>query len=106
MYCTGKDIFGRDVVEAYGAIHVPTQPGKHTRYARMFKPISSSLLTKFFGWLAGKNAEYVDAPRLIAKAEGREVTRVQSGGLVKVTFQVTLRRFEELGYITKSTSST
>lgn len=74
VYLSGKDMFGREVVEAYGTIHVPTQPGRHTRYLRTFSPISSSILTKFLGWATGKNAEYKDAPNLIAKGEGREVT--------------------------------
>ena len=67
VYLSGKDIFGREVVEAYGTIHVPTQAGRHTRYLRTFSPISSSVLTKFLGWATGKNAEYKDAPNLIAK---------------------------------------
>jgi hypothetical protein len=36
--------------------------------------------------MSGKNPQYVDAPNLIAKAEGREVTRVKSGGIVKIAF--------------------
>ena len=98
MYLSGKDIFGREVVEAYGTIHVPTQAGRHTRYLRTFSPISSSVLTKFLGWATGKNAEYKDAPNLIAKGQGREVTRVKSGGLIKVIFQVTTRNLEKFGY--------
>jgi B9 domain-containing protein 1 len=101
IYCTGKDFVGRAVIYAYGCIHVPTQPGKHTRYIRMFRPVPSSLLTQALGWLTGKNAEYLDAPTLIAKGEGREVTRVQSGGLVKVSFQVTQRNMEKFGYSQK-----
>ena len=62
VYLSGKDIFGREVVEAYGTIHVPTQAGRHTRYLRTFTPMSSSVLTKFLGWATGKNAEYKEAP--------------------------------------------
>lgn len=95
---SGKDIFGWEVIEAYGTIHVPTQPGRHTRYMRTFSPISSSVLTKFLGWATGKNAEYKDAPNLIAKGQGWEVTWVKSGGLIKVIFQVTTRNLEKFGY--------
>lgn len=91
-------MFGREVIEAYGTIHVPTQPGRHTWYLWTFSPISSSTLTKVLGWAFGKNAEYKDAPNLIAKGQGREVTRVKSGGLIKVIFQVTTRNLEKFGY--------
>jgi B9 domain-containing protein 1 len=37
-----------------------------------------------FGWLKGKNAEYIAPTELLSKNEGREVTRVVSGGTVKV----------------------
>ena len=79
-------MFGREVIEGYGTVHVPTQPGRHTRYLRTFTPVASSMLTKILGWATGKNAEYMDAPTLIAGGEGREVTRVKSGGLVKIVF--------------------
>ena len=87
-------------MEAYGTIHVPTQPGRHTRYMRTFSPISSSILSKFLGWVTGKNAEFKNAPKLLAGGEGREVTRVKSGGIVKVVFQVTLKNMETFGYVT------
>ena len=67
----------------------------------MFVPVSSSLLTSLFGWMSGKQPKYVDAPNLIARAEGREVTRVKSGGIVKISFQVSQRNMDKYGYITK-----
>ena len=85
-----------------GSTHVPTQPGIHTRYIRLFSPITSSTITKFVGWLTGHQAEYKDAPNLVAKGEGREVTRVKSGGLVKIKFQVTQRNLEKYGYKTSA----
>ena len=51
------------------------------------------------GWITGKNAEYRDAPGVIAKAEGRELTRVRPNGSVKISFQVTGKNLAELGYI-------
>jgi hypothetical protein len=50
-----------------------------------------------FGWLKGKNPEYISPTELLAKNEGREVTRVLSGGVVKVTFHVTMKNMEEFG---------
>ena len=55
---------------------MPTTPGTHTRYVHLFCPMSSSLLSEFFGWFKGKKAEYVNPKELISKNEGREVTRV------------------------------
>ena len=88
------------MLECYGSVHVPTTPGRHVRYVRMFSPLTSSIFGKFIGWFRGIQAEYKDAPNLIAKGEGREVTRVKSGGLVKVTFQVTQRNLQKYGYKT------
>mmetsp|Transcript_6984 Transcript_6984/g.7827 ORF Transcript_6984/g.7827 Transcript_6984/m.7827 type:complete len:96 (+) Transcript_6984:468-755(+) len=93
---------GREVIECYGSVHVPTSPGRHTRYIRMFAPVTSSIFGKFLGWIKGNPAEYKDAPNLIAKGEGREVTRVKSGGLIKVTFQITQRNLDKYGFQTSS----
>ncbi|CAI2379743.1 unnamed protein product [Moneuplotes crassus] len=103
LYGSGKDFRGREVIEFYGSVHVPTAPGRHTRYVRLFQPVTSSIFGKFLGWIKGNPASYKDAPNLIAKGEGREVTRVQSGGLIKITFQITQRNLEKYGY--KTTSS-
>jgi len=43
---------------------------------------------------------HIDAPELIAKADGREVSRVKAGGKVTVTMHVTQRNMERHGYIT------
>ncbi len=42
------------------------------------------MLTEIFGWLKGKNAEYINPTELLSKNEGREVTRVTSSGTVKI----------------------
>jgi B9 domain-containing protein 1 len=76
---------------------VPTQPGTHTRYINLFKPVSSSLIASVLGWFYGKNAEYVSPSELLSKNEGRDVTRVQSGGTVKVVFHVTMKNMEDFG---------
>ena len=94
---TSRDFLGRDVICGYGVTNVPTQPGTHTRYVHVFTPISSSYLSDFLGMLMGKPAEYHSHVELLYKNEGREVTRVQSAGTVKVQFNVTMKNPQVLG---------
>ncbi|EDO44485.1 predicted protein [Nematostella vectensis] len=101
--CYGLDMFNRDVVRGYGAIHVPTTPGSHSREIPMFVPESSSKLQKLTSWLLGRRPEFVD-PKVVAQGEGREVTRVRSQGRVKVTFNVVTRDMKKLGYDTEAAS--
>ena len=50
----------------------------------LFAPISVSLLSEVFGWIRGKNAEFISPTELLSKNEGREVARVVSAGTVKI----------------------
>jgi len=50
---TSRDFMGNDIICGYGVMHVPTQPGTHTRYAQIFKPKSSSKLTDLIGFIMG-----------------------------------------------------
>ena len=59
-------------------MYVSILPKRHERYIRNFRPISNSLCIEFLGWLRGKKAEHIDAPKTLAKAEGRKVTRVRA----------------------------
>ena len=61
----------------------------------MFQPVSSSFLSKIVGIVKGKNPEYKDAPKVIAHAEGRELTRVKPNGILKIAFQITIKEAEE-----------
>jgi hypothetical protein len=45
----------------------------------------------------GSPAEFMQARDLLTKNEGREVTRVESVGLVKVQFNVTLKGMHKFG---------
>jgi B9 domain-containing protein 1 len=54
-------------------------------------------MSEFFGWMQGKNAEYISPTELLSKNEGREVTRVQSGGTVKIQFHVTMKNMDDFG---------
>ena len=98
LYCSEKDFAGREVIAAYGSVHIPTQPGIHIRKIKMFKPKWTSYVEKFIGWLTGKNLEYINATRAIAKGEERVFTRVKSNGIVKVYFQITEKNFMSQGY--------
>jgi len=93
----GTDMCNRRVVKGYGSLHVPCQPGRHSRVIRLYCPLSSSPLTRIMGWLFGNPAQFVD-PRIVAGTEGREVVRVQSGGKVRVSFDVLLKDTEQFNY--------
>merc|ERR1719282_1679841 len=93
----GTDMCNRRIVKGYGSIHVPCQPGRHTRTIRLYCPLSSSPLTRLLGALLGNPAQLVD-PRIIAGTEGREVVRVQSGGKVRLNFEVLLKDTEVFNY--------
>ena len=54
---------------------------------------------RFFGWLHGEPAHYLD-PRVVASPDGRDVTRVLSGGYVKVpTGSGTNRKRNEIALV-------
>merc|ERR1719231_1906052 len=89
----GTDLCNRRVIKGYGSVHVPCQPGRHSRTVRLYCPISSSPLTRLLGALFGNPAQLVD-PRIVSGTEGREVVRVQSGGKVNITFDILLKDTE------------
>lgn len=93
----GVDAIGRDVIRGYGCVHVPTVGGSYTRYVRLFKPVSSSLMQRFVSWLWGLRPEFFDV-KFISQSEGREVTRVESGGVVKVKVNVMTKGMNQHGY--------
>ena len=68
----------------------------------MFVPESTSGLQAVVGWMLGRRPEFVD-PRVVAKGEGREVTRVKSQGHVRVMFNIITKDLAKLGYDTSLT---
>ena len=52
----------------------------------------------FQAWILGARPEFRDT-HFPSKAEGRDVTRVQSFGCVKIVVDVTLQGMEDLGYV-------
>lgn len=81
----------------YGSVLVPTIAGTHTRYVRMFTPLGSSPIQDFLGWLINSPPEFI-RPAFVAEGADREVTRVQSSGIVKVTFIVNTKNLGTYGY--------
>ena len=98
MTFVGPDFLGREIVKGYSTVHVPTQPGRHERTAYAFVPKSSSILVNIIGHLRGKVPELIDPARTLAEAYGREVVRADSGGSVKVVFNVSEKNMESFGY--------
>ena len=94
----GPDFLGREIIKGYSTIHVPCQPGRHERTAKTFHPKSASLLVEFLGMMKGKVPELVDPSRTLADAYGREVIRAQSGGIVRIVFNVAEKNMESFGY--------
>tara|TARA_B100000768_G_C11168773_1_gene327741 strand:+ start:91 stop:705 length:615 start_codon:yes stop_codon:yes gene_type:complete len=98
----GTDAFGRsDMILGYGAIHLPIAPGRHELYVNTFRPLASSLIGRLQSWLSGMRPEFIDS-LFPSKSQGRDVTRVQSFGTVKLVLDVTLQGLETLGYATVS----
>jgi len=95
----GSDFYGRDVIRGYGAVHVPTQPGRHTLYVKMFAPQSSSPLQQFLSYMSGKLPEYQN-PKFASEGKLRSVTRSHSVGTVKITVNVILNNLKQNDIVT------
>ena len=63
----------------------------------MFVPESTSGVQALAGWVLGRRPEFVD-PRVVARGEGRDVTRVRSQGHVTVVFNIVTKDMAKLGY--------
>ena len=100
----GLTAFGGDVVRGYGCVHVPTHPGRYTRYVQLYTPVSSSLCQRLTAWVTNNPPEFFDS-KFIAQGKGREVTRVRSHGVVKISFNVTTKNMSEWGYQVSSERS-
>ena len=96
----------------------------------MFRPVSSSTLQQFIGWIRGAPADYIDpkkpamssgrfvefpASLLISRSSSlslcscwhvcREVTRVESTGVVKVKINIVTRNMKQFGYSVPTAAS-
>ena len=99
IYCTAKDSDGMEFVKAYGCTHVPISPGIAKKQVRMFTPIERSPLHEFFGHFKDGTGVNIDHPELIAKAQGREVSRVKAGGKITLTMLMSERNMQRHGYV-------
>ncbi|CAH8858758.1 unnamed protein product [Trichobilharzia szidati] len=97
LHAYGVDVFGKDVIRGYGAVHIPMKIGSHRRRVAMFVPQSSSKLMKLNAWLTGKRPEFLN-PKVIASGDGRGVTKVQTQGFVDIVFNIALKNLQNLGY--------
>lgn len=94
----GINLLGKDVIRGYGCTHLPVNPGRHVRYVRLYTPVSSSWCQSWCAWLSGNPAEFFDA-KFVAQGRGREVTRVQSRGTVKIVIQVSTKSMTKWDYV-------
>ncbi|KNC47040.1 B9 domain-containing protein 1 [Thecamonas trahens ATCC 50062] len=95
---------GNHTLAGYGFVHVPTAPGRYTRYVRTFRPRSSSLWQRINAWLFGDPPEFLNLPKVLGDGKGREVARVVSSGVVKVTFNVSTKGLSAAGYSESASS--
>ena len=98
----GLDFMGRDVVRGYASLLLPARPGGRTVYMKTYRPVSGSTFVRVVNWLMGTSPEYYDS-RMVARGEGRAVTRVVSGDrMVKVNLMVTIKDFPTFGYVSSA----
>ena len=71
--------------------------GDYERFIHTYTPVPSSLWQRFISWFTGTYAEFYDA-KFVAQNDNREVTRVESTGVLKVKFSILTRGMEALGY--------
>ena len=96
--CYYPDFLGREILKAYGTCFIPTMDGNHERNLSMFCPISSYGFTKMYEIIYGEKAELINAPKIMALGEGREILRTRTEGSIKIKFNIKLENLEENGY--------
>ena len=96
--CYYPDFLGREILKAYGTCYMPTSNGTHERTLSMFCPISSYSFTSVLEFLFGEKAELINAPKVIAQGDGREILRTKSEGNIKIKFHINIENLEENGY--------
>ena len=100
----GLDTFGRDVVRGYTSLLCPTSPGRYVKYVRTYIPVSPSVCQELINWVAGTMPEFYNS-KFVTQGEGRAVTRVKSGGTIKVVLNITAKNLESFGYIVQPTEA-
>ena len=96
--CYYPDFLGREILKAYGTCYIPTTNGAHERTLSMFCPISSYSFTNILECFFGEKAELINAPKILAQGDGREILRTKTEGNIKIKFNINLENLEENGY--------
>ena len=96
--CYYPDFLGREILKAYGTCYIPTLGGTHERNLSMFCPISSNEFAKMYEIIYGEKAELINAPKIMAMGEGREILRTKTEGRIKIKFDIHLENLEENGF--------
>ena len=55
-------------------------------------------MVSLFGMIHGRPAEFEDPIEILTKNSGREVTRVESVGVVKIQFVLSTKNMDALGF--------
>ena len=84
----GVDFLGRGVVKGYGVFHLPFHVGASVKKVRVFRPTPSSGIVGLFGYLFGKNPEYVDPVKTLVHGNSRKFTLTEPVGFVNIRFNV------------------
>ena len=99
--CYYPDFLGREILKAYGTCYIPTTTGIHERTISMFCPISSYSFNTVMEILFGEKAELINAPKILAEGDGREILRTKSEGSIKIKFNIHIENLEENGFDTE-----
>ena len=93
----GLDFLGRDVVRGYGSLLVPLTPGCHIMEVQTYTPVATSVFNQAFSWFMGNPPEFFDS-KFVCQGDGREVTRVQSTGTVRIKLNIQTKNMGAVGY--------
>ncbi|CAI2355540.1 unnamed protein product [Caenorhabditis sp. 36 PRJEB53466] len=96
LNCFSKDVSGKDGVIGYGAISIPTEPGKHCCRVYCFLPETSSTIQLIISKLRRVNSEFID-PLLTASSDGRNACCTTTTGYVDVDLNVSVKH-SDTGY--------
>tara|TARA_B110000090_G_C13346266_1_gene433089 strand:- start:591 stop:908 length:318 start_codon:yes stop_codon:yes gene_type:complete len=99
------DYLGRDVVRGYGSALVPLTPGQHIIDVDMYTPMATSYFNQAISWLMGNPPEFFDS-KFVCQGDGREVTRVQSAGSVRMKLNVNTKNMGNCGYAVSDNAMT
>lgn len=100
----GHDYFGRDVVQGYGSVLIPTSSGRHAMYIEIFRPLSGNKCHAVLNWLRGVCPEYYETS-YSASGEGRGITKTQSMGEVKIVINTAVQDLAKCGFTSTGTDN-